>query len=119
MIANVTLALATPLANLRGYWLEMRCCGGPKRSPLWFHAALRPGWLLSDLGLDHSCPSCGTTPALHAAIAVPDIGCMHNSIQQQALRIDEDVPLLAFDLLAAIKARQIDLAHPFSALLTL
>jgi len=64
MIANLTLALATPLADLRGYWLEMRCCGGPKCSPLWFHAALRPDWLLSDLALDHTCPSCGTMPAL-------------------------------------------------------
>ncbi len=41
----------------------------------------------------------------HAAIAILEIGCMHDGIHQQALRIDEDVPLLAFDLLAAIKAR--------------
>ena len=44
---------------------------------------------------------------------------MHEGIHQQALRIDEDVPLLALDLLAAIKARRIDPASPFSALLTL
>jgi transposase len=33
---------------------------------------------------------------------------MHDRIHQQALRVDEDMPLLAFDLLAAIKARWID-----------
>jgi len=44
---------------------------------------------------------------------------MHDGIHQQALRIDEDVTLFAFDLLAAIKARRINPAPPFSALLTL
>jgi hypothetical protein len=44
---------------------------------------------------------------------------MHDGLHQQALRIDEDVPLLAFDLLAAIEARRINPAPPFSALLTL
>jgi hypothetical protein len=44
---------------------------------------------------------------------------MHDGIHKKALRIDENVPLLAFDLLAAIKARRIDPAPPFSALLTL
>jgi hypothetical protein len=44
---------------------------------------------------------------------------MYNGIHQQALRIDEDMPLLPLDLLAAIKARRIDPTPPFSALLTL
>jgi hypothetical protein len=44
---------------------------------------------------------------------------MHDGIHQQTLGIDEDMPLLALDLLAAIKARRIDPAPPFSALLTL
>jgi hypothetical protein len=44
---------------------------------------------------------------------------MHDRIHQQALRIDEEVSLLAFDLLAAVEARRIDPAPPFSALLTL
>jgi hypothetical protein len=44
---------------------------------------------------------------------------MHDGVHQQALRIDEDVPLLALDLLAAIEARRINPAPPFSALLTL
>jgi hypothetical protein len=44
---------------------------------------------------------------------------MHDRIHQQTLGIDEYVALLAFDLLAAIKARRIDPTPPFSALLTL
>ncbi len=56
--------LSTPLADLRAYWLEERCCGEPRLSPLWFHAARWHGWLLSDLALDHTCRSCGVMPAL-------------------------------------------------------
>jgi hypothetical protein len=44
---------------------------------------------------------------------------MHDGVHQQALRIDKDVPLLALDLLATVKARRIDPTPPFSALLTL
>jgi len=53
------------------------------------------------------------------AIAILDIGGMHDGVHQQALRVDQDVPLLPLDLLAAIEARRIDAAPPFSALLTL
>jgi hypothetical protein len=44
---------------------------------------------------------------------------MHDRNQPQALRMDEEVPLLAFDLLPAVVSRRIDRATPFSALLTL
>ena len=57
-------ALATPLSALRRYWVESRCCGEPERSPLWYHAARWPGWLLSDLAMDHTCSRCGAMPAL-------------------------------------------------------
>ena len=40
-------------------------------------------------------------------------------MEQQSYRIDEDMPLLAFDLLARIVAVRIDAGPPFSALLTL
>jgi hypothetical protein len=40
-------------------------------------------------------------------------------LHQQALGIDEDVPLLALDLLACIIACWINRRPPFSALLTL
>jgi hypothetical protein len=40
-------------------------------------------------------------------------------MHQQALRVDKDMALLAFDLLACIKAWRIAVDPPFSALLTL
>ena len=61
---TLTSLLSTPLADLRACWLEERCCDERLRSPLWFHAARWPGWLLSDLALDHTCQRCGATPAL-------------------------------------------------------
>ena len=39
----------------------------------------------------------------HAAIAVLDVGRMDDSVQQKALRIYQDVALLAFDLLSPSK----------------
>jgi hypothetical protein len=44
---------------------------------------------------------------------------MHDSCHQQTLCIDKDVPLLAFDLLAAVKPRTINRRPPFSAPFTL
>ena len=38
----------------------------------------------------------------HAAVAVLNIGAMHDGVHQEALRVDENMPLLAFDLLARI-----------------
>ena len=55
----------------------------------------------------------------HAAIAVLDAGRMDDGVQQKALRIYQDVALLAFDLLSRIKAGRVDREPPFSALLTL
>jgi hypothetical protein len=43
---------------------------------------------------------------------------MHEGVNQQTLRIDEDVTLLALDLLARIVTRRI-MDPPFSALFTL
>lgn len=64
MSDRVADALATPLTDLRTYWLETRCCVGLERSPLWYYAVCWPDWLLSDLAMDHSCPRCGALPAL-------------------------------------------------------
>jgi hypothetical protein len=44
---------------------------------------------------------------------------MDDRLHQQALRVDQDVPLLAFDPLARVKSRRIERTPPFSALLTL
>src|ERR1700722_5106294 len=62
-----------------------------------------------------------------AAVAILNISGMNDSMHQQALRIDENVPLLALDLsatsslslLSRVVARRINRSPPFSALLTL
>jgi hypothetical protein len=41
-----------------------------------------------------------------------DVGCM-DDVQQQALRVYQDMALLALDLLSRIKARLIDCKPPF------
>jgi len=53
------------------------------------------------------------------AIAVLDIGGVHDGMDQQALRVDENMPLLALDLLSRVVTRRIDRGPPFSALFTL
>src|SRR5207253_8669067 len=53
------------------------------------------------------------------SIAVLDVGRLDRGAQQQAQRVDQDVPLLALDLLARVVAARIDARPPFSALLTL
>ena len=47
-----------------------------------------------------------------AAVAVLDVGGVDDRMHQQALRIDEDVPLLALDLLARIVTRRINRRPP-------
>nr|CAM76839.1 transposase [Magnetospirillum gryphiswaldense MSR-1] len=53
------------------------------------------------------------------AVAVLDIGGLDVGRQDHAERVDDDVALLAFDLLARVVTRRIDPRPPFSALLTL
>src|SRR5665213_63293 len=54
-----------------------------------------------------------------AAVAILNVGGVHDGVDQQALRVDEDVTLLALDLFASVIPRRIDRSPPFSALLTL
>ena len=54
-----------------------------------------------------------------ATIAVLNVRGMDEGVEQQALGVDQDMTLLAPDLLAAIIARRVNAAPPFSALLTL
>jgi len=51
-----------------------------------------------------------------AAVAILDIGGMHDGVHQEALRVDENVPLLALDLLARIVAVRVDARPPFCRL---
>jgi len=55
----------------------------------------------------------------YPAVAILNISRMNNRVQQQTLCIYKDMALLAFDLLARVKAMGVDAAPPFSALLTL
>ncbi len=53
-----------------------------------------------------------------AAVTILNVGGVHDGMNQQALRIDEDVTFLALDLLARIETWRI-MDPPFSALFTL
>jgi hypothetical protein len=55
----------------------------------------------------------------HAAVAILNVGCGHQCVQQQAKFVDEDVAFLTLDQLACIEAMRIDGRAPFSALFTL
>jgi len=55
----------------------------------------------------------------NAAVAVLNAGGVNQSVKQKTLRVYEDMPLLALDDLAAVKAVRIDAGPPFSALFTL
>ena len=54
-----------------------------------------------------------------AAIAILHVGGRDDAVQEQALGVDQKVPLLALDQLGRIKAGRIDARPPFSALFTL
>jgi len=78
--------------------------------------------LIAAIGVELDQERKGAEQARHQqrpAIAVLDIGGVHDGVHQQALGIDEDVPLLALDLLAGVITRRINRRPPFSALLTL
>ena len=53
------------------------------------------------------------------AIAILDVRAVNDGVQHQAGRIDQDMPLLAFDFLPRIITMRIDAGPPFSALFTL
>ena len=54
-----------------------------------------------------------------STIAILHVSGMDHDVQEQAERIDEDVPLAARDFLARIKALRIDRRPPFCAALAL
>ena len=60
-------------------------------------------------------------PAQHQtrAVAILHVGRMDHDVQQEAERIDEDMPLAARDLLARIEALRVDRRPPFCAALAL
>ena len=48
-----------------------------------------------------------------AAVAILNVGGGDDAMQEQALRIDKNVPFLALDQLARVKAGRIDARPPF------
>jgi hypothetical protein len=87
-----------------------------------FHRTLELRSLVAAVGIELDQERKGAEQARHqqrAAVAVLDVGGVDDRVHQQALRIDEDVALLAFDLFADIVARRINRRPPFFALLTL
>jgi hypothetical protein len=54
-----------------------------------------------------------------STVSVLDIGGMDDDVQEEAERIDENVPLATLDLLARVVARRIDRRPPFCAPLAL
>ena len=54
-----------------------------------------------------------------ATVAILDIGGRNDGMQQQAERIDQNVPFLAFDQFPSIESMWVDFGPPFSALFTL
>ena len=55
----------------------------------------------------------------NTTVTILDIRGMHHRMQQQTYRVDQDMPLLAVNLLARIIPGWIDAGPPFSALSTL
>ena len=53
------------------------------------------------------------------AVAILNIGGMNDRVQQQTLRVYQDMALLSLDFLARVIAMRIDRGPPFSAALTL
>ena len=53
------------------------------------------------------------------AITILDIRWMHHRVQQQPYRVDQDMPLVASDLLTRVIPGRIDTGPPFSTLFTL
>src|SRR5208337_4464821 len=85
-----------------------------------FHRALEFRPLVASVGVEPNQEREGSEQACHqqrAAVAVLNVGGMHDRVHQEALRIDKNVPLLALDLLACIVTARIDAGPPFSALL--
>ena len=87
-----------------------------------FHRALEFRPLVASVGVALDQEREGAEQVRHhkrTAVAVLNVGGMHDRVHQEALRIDKNVALLALDLLARIVARRIGAGPPFSALLTL
>ena len=62
-----------------------------------------------DEGEQSACPA----QQMECSIAVLNVGGMNDNVQQETQRVDQDVPLATFDLLARVVARRIEPSPPF------
>ena len=69
--------------------------------------------------VDEGEQAAGSTQQIEGAVAILHAGWMDHHVQEEAERIDENVPLAARDLLARIEALRIDRRPPFCAALAL
>jgi len=69
--------------------------------------------------LDEGEQTTGSTQQQIRAVAILHVGGMDHDVQEEAERIDEDMPLAARDLLARIEALRVDRRPPFCAPLAL
>jgi hypothetical protein len=69
--------------------------------------------------LDEGEQTTGSTQQQIRAVAILHAGRMDHDVQEEAERIDQNVPLAARDLLARIEALRIDRRPPFCAALAL
>lgn len=86
------------------------------------HSAAKDRSLVASIGVELEQERIHAKQGCHdkrAAIAILNAGSMHDGVDQQALRVDENMPLLALDFLSRVVTRRIDRSPPFSALLTL
>jgi hypothetical protein len=95
--------------------LELPCTGlGDNRRPLRSLVAA-----VGEDAFDEGEQSARATQQERRAVAVLHIGRMDDDVQQQAERVDEDMPLAAGDFLACVEALRIDRRPPFCAALAL
>ena len=87
-----------------------------------FHGGAKHRALITTIGVEFQQERIHPEQGRHdelAAIAILYVGGMHDGVDQQTLRVDKNVPLLALDLLSRVVTGQIDRRPPFSALFTL
>lgn len=68
---------------------------------------------VSEDTLDEREQSSRLAQQMEGAVAVLNIGRMNDDVQQEAQRVDQDVPLATFDLLTRVVARRIEPRPPF------
>ena len=91
--------------------LEPPCSGAPDDE---CHLLPRVSAISKD-ALDEREQSSRTAQQLEGPVAVLNIRRVNNDAQQEAQRVDQDVPLATFDLLARVVARRIEPSPPFWA----